>query len=203
VKSKALTSAQIRAARALVRWSAADLAREAALGLATIRRAEGMASETSLTAANDLAIRRALEAAGVEFIEENGGGAGVRLRKPHQLSARASHGIASDDRFARRVGEPKEIITQEPNRIKRNLAITAEQLRGARGLLGWSQSELAARSGLSLPTVKRVESEAGLRVSHEARTRLKEALESAGVSFTKENGEGLGVYLRKRRSTPK
>ena len=36
---------------------------------------------TSLTAANDLAVRRALEAAGVEFIDENGGGPGVRLRK--------------------------------------------------------------------------------------------------------------------------
>jgi hypothetical protein len=38
--------------------------------------------ETSLTAANDLAIRRALESAGVEFIDENGGGPGLRLRKP-------------------------------------------------------------------------------------------------------------------------
>jgi len=36
---------------------------------------------TSLTTANDQAIRRALEAAGVEFIDENGGGPGVRLRK--------------------------------------------------------------------------------------------------------------------------
>jgi hypothetical protein len=40
-----------------------------------------MESETSLTQANDRAIRRALEAAGVEFTDENGGGAGVRLRK--------------------------------------------------------------------------------------------------------------------------
>ena len=35
-----------------------------------------------MTAANDFAVRRALEAAGVEFIDENGGGPGVRLRKP-------------------------------------------------------------------------------------------------------------------------
>jgi hypothetical protein len=34
-----------------------------------------------MTAANDLAVRRTLEAAGVEFIDENGGGLGVRLRK--------------------------------------------------------------------------------------------------------------------------
>ena len=80
LKPKPLTSAQIRAARGLVRWSAEDLAREAALGLATIRRAEGAERETSMTAANDLAVRRALEGAGVEFIDENGGGPGVRLR---------------------------------------------------------------------------------------------------------------------------
>jgi hypothetical protein len=35
-----------------------------------------------MTAANDAAIRAALEAAGVEFIDENGGGPGVRLQKP-------------------------------------------------------------------------------------------------------------------------
>jgi hypothetical protein len=83
-KSKALTSPQIRAARGLLRWSAEDLAREATLGLATIRRAEVAENETSMTLANDLAVRRALESAGVEFIDENGGGPGVRLRKRHQ-----------------------------------------------------------------------------------------------------------------------
>jgi hypothetical protein len=46
-----------------------------------IRRAELSDGETSMTAANDLAVRRALEIAGVEFIDENGGGPGVRLRK--------------------------------------------------------------------------------------------------------------------------
>jgi transcriptional regulator with XRE-family HTH domain len=80
-KLKPLTSPQIRAARGLLRWSAEDLAREAALGLATIRRAESAENETSLTVANDLAIRRAFEGAGVEFIDENGGGPGLRLRK--------------------------------------------------------------------------------------------------------------------------
>jgi hypothetical protein len=68
----------------LLRWSAEDLAREAALGLATIRRAEGAELETSMTVANDLAVRRALESAGVEFIDENGGGPGVRLKKRQQ-----------------------------------------------------------------------------------------------------------------------
>src|SRR5664280_846857 len=50
----------------------------------TYRRAELSDGETSMTAANDLAVRRALEMAGVEFIDENGGGPGVRLRKGPQ-----------------------------------------------------------------------------------------------------------------------
>ena len=41
-----------------------------------------------MKAANDIAIRHALEAAGVEFIEEDGGGPGVRLRKAHQHGKR-------------------------------------------------------------------------------------------------------------------
>ena len=77
-----LVSAQIRAARALLRWSAEDLARASAVGLTTIRRAELTEQQTSLTAANDLAIRHALESAGIVFIGENDGGIGVRLRKP-------------------------------------------------------------------------------------------------------------------------
>jgi len=80
----ALTSAQIRGARALLRWNAVDLARESSVGVNTIRRAEVAENGTSLTAANELAIRRALEAAGIEFIDENGGGPGVRLREPQR-----------------------------------------------------------------------------------------------------------------------
>jgi hypothetical protein len=61
----------------VIRWSAEDLARETALSVATIRRAELREKETSLTTVNDLAIRRAFESVGVEFIDENGGGPGV------------------------------------------------------------------------------------------------------------------------------
>jgi transcriptional regulator with XRE-family HTH domain len=80
--SKALTSAQIRAARALLRWTAENLARQSAVSLRTIQRAELAECDTSLTTANDLAVRRALETAGVEFIDEReDAGPGVRLRK--------------------------------------------------------------------------------------------------------------------------
>jgi predicted transcriptional regulator len=77
--------------------------------------------------------------------------------------------------------------------------LTVEQLRAARGLLGWSQSDLAARAELSLPTVKRVETGTGPRVSEIARTKLRRTLESAGVVFIDENGGGPGVRLRKRQ----
>src|SRR4249920_2663921 len=74
-----LSGGQIRAARALLRWSTEELAQQASLGLNTIKRAEAKDGKTSLTAANELAIRRACEAAGVEFT--NGDQPGVRLSK--------------------------------------------------------------------------------------------------------------------------
>jgi hypothetical protein len=83
-KKRPLTSFQIRAARGLVKWSAEDLASHSSVSLRTIRRAELAERDTSMTAPNDSAIRTAFEAAGVEFIDENGGGPGVRLRKQNK-----------------------------------------------------------------------------------------------------------------------
>ena len=82
-EKKPLTNSQIKAARALLGWTASELSRQSAVSLRTIQRAE--LQETSMTAANDLAVRRSLEAAGVEFIDENGGGPGARLRKRQRL----------------------------------------------------------------------------------------------------------------------
>jgi transcriptional regulator with XRE-family HTH domain len=83
------------------------------------------------------------------------------------------------------------------------LAISVEQLRAARGLLGWTQSELAARADLSLPTVKRLEGGFGPRVSDQARKKLQLAIEAAGVEFIEENGAGEGVRFRKPRRVRK
>jgi transcriptional regulator with XRE-family HTH domain len=77
--------------------------------------------------------------------------------------------------------------------------VTVEQLRAARGLLGWSQSELAARAGLSLPTVKRLEAGFGPRVSNEARGKMQQAIEAAGIEFIDENGGGSGVRFKTKR----
>jgi transcriptional regulator with XRE-family HTH domain len=76
---------------------------------------------------------------------------------------------------------------------------TIDQIRAARGLLGWSQSELAARAGLSLPTVKRLEGGFGPKVSDGAQLKLQKAIEAAGIEFLDENGGGLGVRFRKPR----
>jgi len=82
--TKKISSSQMRAARALIRWTALDLARASKVGVATIRRAEVVDGEIPVTLANEAAIRRAFEAAGIDFIEENGGGEGVRFRKPQR-----------------------------------------------------------------------------------------------------------------------
>lgn len=74
-----LTPAQCRAARALLDWSQQQLAESARVGVVTVRQFEG-GSASPRNATIDV-ITRALEAAGIQFIPENGGGAGVRLRE--------------------------------------------------------------------------------------------------------------------------
>lgn len=59
-----LTGDQMRAARALLRWSAEDLSRRSSVSLRTIRRAEIAEGQTMMAKANNLSIRRVLEAAG-------------------------------------------------------------------------------------------------------------------------------------------
>ena len=83
--------------------------------------------------------------------------------------------------------------------------ISVEQIRAARGLLGWSQTQLAEAAGRSLPTIKRLEREdgEGPNVSDEVRLAVQSALEMAGVEFIPENGGGAGVRLAKRRKRSK
>jgi transcriptional regulator with XRE-family HTH domain len=73
-----MNSAQCRAARALLNWSQQQLANAAKIGNATIRNFEAGRSEPQHATLDVL--RRTFEAAGVVFIPENGGGAGVRLK---------------------------------------------------------------------------------------------------------------------------
>ena len=72
------------------------------------------------------------------------------------------------------------------------------QLRAARGLVGWTQSELASISGVGISTVRRMESSEGrLRGTAENVWKIQNALERAGVVFTDQKDErGPGVRLR-------
>lgn len=79
-----VTPSQSRAARGLLDWSQLRLASRSNLSESTIRDFEK--GRRIPTVNNLAAIRAALEAAGVQFIAENGGGPGVRLRKGEQLT---------------------------------------------------------------------------------------------------------------------
>ena len=74
-----ITPEQCRAARGLLDWSQGHLAKQAGVGIVTVRQFEADANEPRRATLE--VIRRAFESAGVEFIDENGGGPGLRLRK--------------------------------------------------------------------------------------------------------------------------
>src|SRR6266481_2660675 len=81
MRNLVVTSELIRAARALLRWDQRQLAEASSVSLPTIKRLEAKPGILVAHAPTTAALVRALESAGVEFIEENGGGAGVRMKK--------------------------------------------------------------------------------------------------------------------------
>jgi hypothetical protein len=84
------------------------------------------------------------------------------------------------------------MLTRSPIRNVSN-----RQIKAARALVGWSQEHLTAASGVSLPTVKRLESADGLLGGRQGtRERLIEALAKAGIIFIDADEEGPGVRLR-------
>ena len=74
-----MTPAQCRAARGLIRWTQPGLAKAAGVSDVTVRKFENDQATPQRTSLD--VMRRAFEAAGVIFIETNGEGPGVRLRK--------------------------------------------------------------------------------------------------------------------------
>ena len=74
-----LSSGQIRAARALLRWTADDLAKESVIGVATIRRLELQHGVPKTNTNTLVLIKKALEGAGIEFIGDPDNSPGVRL----------------------------------------------------------------------------------------------------------------------------
>jgi predicted transcriptional regulator len=78
------------------------------------------------------------------------------------------------------------------------LKVSIRQIKAARALLSWSQDDLAAAAGVSIPTIKRLEAQDGpLGGRNETGKKMISALEIAGIEFLDENGGGTGVRLRK------
>jgi transcriptional regulator with XRE-family HTH domain len=75
---------QVKAARSLLAWSQEQLAAAANVSVPTIKRLEAQDGPLGGRNETGMKIRSAFEAAGIEFIDENGGGPGVRLRKRQQ-----------------------------------------------------------------------------------------------------------------------
>jgi transcriptional regulator with XRE-family HTH domain len=84
------------------------------------------------------------------------------------------------------------------------LKVSIRQVKAARSLLAWSQEELAAAAGVSVPTIKRLEAQDGpLGGRDQTGAKIRWALESGGVEFIDENGGGPGVRLKKRQQKKK
>ena len=77
--------------------------------------------------------------------------------------------------------------------------ISSAQIRGARGLLGWSQAKLAKEARVSSMTVKRAEGSGTPYPAIQAISKIRIALEQAEIVFIPENGGGVGVRLGKEQ----
>jgi predicted transcriptional regulator len=79
--ARVFSSELLRAGRALLRWEQRDLSTASSVSLPTIKRLESKPGIMAAHLSTVAALRKALETAGIIFIDENGGGPGVRLRK--------------------------------------------------------------------------------------------------------------------------
>jgi len=80
--------------------------------------------------------------------------------------------------------------------------LSSEMVRAGRALLRWEQKDLAEASGVSLPTIKRLEATPGPLSAHGPTiAAMRRAFETAGLEFIPENGGGAGIRFRERRGT--
>jgi predicted transcriptional regulator len=79
--------------------------------------------------------------------------------------------------------------------------VSVRQIKAARGLLGWSQEAIANASGVSIPTIKRLEAAGGDLGGRPATSeKIVAALEKAGVEFL---DDGQGVRLKPAKTKRK
>ena len=161
-------------ARAALGWTVRDLAAATGLHRNTITNIE-IGRYTGDPKTLEI-IETVLTRAGVQFIYE-GGGPGVRFVEILSIQ-RASFNRNS-------------IISEGAQ------SITTRQVKAARALLGWSQADLAERSGVSEATVARLESVDG-ELGGRGLTieKIRAAIEAAGIALIEPDGGGPGVRLR-------
>jgi len=198
-----ITAEQLRAARGLLGWSQTELALQAGLSLPTVRRVE-TASGSHVSDEAREKLRRAFDAAGIKFLDENGGGAGVRFRKPGHMRLKGTEAPSSKSsgRTSGARGTAQSMLPQGSSMSRPNgllelykPTLSSELLRGARGLLRWTQQGLSAASLVSLATIKRLEAGQGVLAANATTVAaLRRALEAAGIEFT--GGSSPGVKLR-------
>jgi transcriptional regulator with XRE-family HTH domain len=92
-----------------------------------------------------------------------------------------------------------QFIQYEKYHMSRDVSITAAQIRAARALVDWSGPQLANASGVSVPTIRRMESAVGPERSSIVNVEaVRRALEEAGVIFqAPDDSAGPGVRLKK------
>jgi transcriptional regulator with XRE-family HTH domain len=77
----------------------------------------------------------------------------------------------------------------------------AAQIRAARALLGWSQTKLARLAGVGLATLQRIEQSEGVVKGNFATIlKIQKTLEGAGISFSDDSAEEIGVRLLKKKN---
>ena len=75
------------------------------------------------------------------------------------------------------------------------ISLSSAQVRGARGMLNWSQLDLAKAAHVSASTIQRIEDAERRPVSEDVHALIRGALEEAGVRFLSDEGDGGGLRL--------
>jgi DNA-binding XRE family transcriptional regulator len=118
----------------------------------------------------------------------------IRIRNPGERDERIVSSPASERPDAFPTSGAEEAVP----------AIGGAQIRAARGLLDWTASELAKRSGVARMTIQRFEKHQGVPpCSPDTRAAVKRALEKGHIEFMGDPVSHPGVMVKKRRPRPK
>jgi transcriptional regulator with XRE-family HTH domain len=185
-----ITASQLRAARGLLGWSQKELATASQVSRATIADFEAGKRQPYARTLADL--QRSLEFAGVDFV--TGEELGVKMKRPGFASPRVAEPPPSAigrDSQPRAVPRPASTVKYGRRTTDHaEVAVSPEQVKAARELLGWSQSELAGKMGVSETAVSLFEREKRRLLVLDV-SELRSTLEAAGVEFTTDGEPGL------------